>query len=481
MHLVGKVRVAEDAVRTLAATVPGRIERLFVNTTGMQVHAGDHLFEIFSPELLTAQEELLAARRRLDEVGEDASEFAVESASSALHAARKKLELWQLAPERIAEIETGGRARASLQIDAPFSGTVLERFVDQGAYVKQGEPAFVLADLSRLWVELEAFEQDLPFLRYGQRVELELDALPGRTLEGSVSFVDPGIDPATHTASVRVHVENRSGDLRPGLFVRGTSFARLDAGGHVRSADLAGKWISPMHPEVISDQPGTCSVCGMDLVRVEELGLVDSGPASDPVVVQRDAVLWTGRRSLVYVEVEPGVYEVRSVELGPRAGEHFVLLSGVEEGERVVTRGAFRIDSEMQIRSKPSMLDQPGEVREEVLPVRYSPEHDAVWRDVLEATRALSADEPGPASRAFEHLEESARTALETESGPDAVRAALRELHRAAEAIAGTEGLEPMRAGLESVTERGAVLARARGQSKRRTAAHCLLPDGGRR
>ena len=481
VRLVGTVEVAEDAVRTIAATIPGRIERLFVNTTGMQVSAGDHLFEIFSPELLTAQEELLGARRQLDELAPDASEFLTQSARRALEAAREKLVLWQLTPERIAEIERGGEALRSVQIDAPFSGTVIRRDVEQGAYVVQGEPVFEVADLSRLWLELEAYEQDLPFLRYGQRVDVGAEALPGQRFAGTISFVEPMIDRATRTASIRVHVENPRGELKPGMFVRAEAFARLDADGTVRGGELTGKWISPMHPEIVADGPGQCTVCGMDLVPAEQLGLVSQGPFADPVVVPRGAVMWTGARSLVYVEVEAGVYEAREVELGPRAGEHHVVLEGLELGERVVARGAFRIDSEMQIRAKPSMLSQPGEERSEPASVPFSDAHDALWRDYLAVSRALAGDELEAAGDALGRLQESARIALEAEAGPDDVRAALRRVADAAEAVDAEVDVETLRAAFEPITEAGRALldvAGNRSSESLRTAYCPMAADG---
>jgi Cu(I)/Ag(I) efflux system membrane fusion protein len=164
---------------------------------------------------------------------------------------------------------------------------------------------------------------------------------------------------------VRVNVPNPEGKLKPEMFVRGEVRAQVAEGGQVVAPDLAGKWISPMHPWIVKDGPGTCDVCGMKLVPAEELGYVSAETVAReaPLVIPRSAALVTGPRAVVYVEVpdqEEPTYEGREIVLGPRAGDYYLVREGLQEGELVVTNGAFKIDSEIQIQAKPSMMMPAG-------------------------------------------------------------------------------------------------------------------------
>ena len=160
-----------------------------------------------------------------------------------------------------------------------------------------------------------------------------------------------------------MNVPNPDGKLKPGMFVRGIVASRLAEDGKVYAPEFAGKWISPMHPEVVKDGPGDCDVCGMDLVPAEELGYVDNATEGAPVIVPTSAVLRTGKRAVVYVakpDAERPTYEGREIVLGPRAGDHYLVAAGLDAGERVVTHGAFKIDSALQIQAKPSMMNPEG-------------------------------------------------------------------------------------------------------------------------
>jgi Cu(I)/Ag(I) efflux system membrane fusion protein len=411
VRLVGKVDYDETLLRTISAWVGGRLERLFVDYTGVPVAEGDHLVSLYSPELLSAQEELLAARERLKTTEGEASAFLAESNRRAWRAAREKLLLWGLTEAQVAAIEARGSAEDRVMLTSPTSGVVIDKFVDQGAYVTTGTPIYRIASLDRLWVRLDAYEQDLAWLRQGQEVELSVEALPGETFRGTIAYIDPFVDERTRTAKVRVNVANHDRRLKPGMFVRGVALARLGAGGVVLGRHLAGKWVSPMHPEVVKDGPGACDVCGMDLVRAEALGLVDpDGGGDPPLVVPASALLVTGRRAVAYVEVPDAdgpTFEGREVVLGPRAGEDQLVVSGLVEGERVVTRGAFRLDSAMQILARPSMMSQPAEapaldaVGVGALRAALAPVVEAY----LAAQTALAADDPGAARVALGALE----------------------------------------------------------------------------
>tara|TARA_R110002095_G_scaffold206582_4_gene190764 strand:- start:1378 stop:3828 length:2451 start_codon:yes stop_codon:yes gene_type:complete len=361
VRMVGKVDYDETAVRTISAWVAGRIDRLYVDYTGVRVREGDHLVWLYSPDLLTAQEELLSAKARVQVTAGESSEFLASSNLDAYTSSREKLLLWGLTEEQVQEIEDRGTASDRVMLTSPSTGVVIDKMLDEGAYVQTGSHIYRVADLSQLWLRLDAYEQDLAWVRHGQGVVVEVEALPGETFEGTISYIDPYIHEHTRTAKVRVNVDNSDGRLKPGMFVRAVANARLGAGGVVLDRHLAGKWVSPMHPEVVKDEPGQCDVCGMDLVRAEDLGLVPELPATTvrPIVVPSTAVLVTGKRAVVYIEVpgtEEPTFEGREVVLGPRAGDEYLVFEGLEEGERVVVHGAFRIDSSMQILAKPSMM-----------------------------------------------------------------------------------------------------------------------------
>jgi Cu(I)/Ag(I) efflux system membrane fusion protein len=265
-----------------------------------------------------------------------------------------------LLPEQIDAIIAHGSPSDHFTLKAPLGGVVVAQNVKEGSYVKTGEPLFRIVDLSRLWLQMEAYESDLPWLHFGQEVTFTVEAHPGRTFSGQISFIAPEIDARSRTATVRVNVTNPNELLKPGMFARGTVESRLAATGTVQLPDLRGKWVSPMHPEVVKDAPGDCDVCGMALVPAESLGLVREAPPEAPLLVPASAVLITGRRGVVYVslpETEMPTFQGREIELGPRAGEHYLVASGLEEGERVVTHGAFKIDSALQIQAQPSMMN----------------------------------------------------------------------------------------------------------------------------
>ncbi|MDQ8209433.1 efflux RND transporter periplasmic adaptor subunit [Coraliomargarita sp. SDUM461003] len=350
IRLVGKLDYDETLEKSLTARFPARIDELFVNYTGIPVAKGDHLAKVYSPDLLSAQRELLTSYR-------------ADPNSSITRAAREKLRLWDLVPEQIDAILESGEAKDHFILKAPIGGVVVAKHVKEGDYVKTGESLFKIVDLSRLWAYLDAYESDLPWLRYGQDVSFSVEAIPGEIFHGQVAFIEPEVNRKTRTVPIRVNVPNPDSKLKPGMFVRAIVASRLAEGGKVYAPDMAGKWISPMHPEIVKDGPGQCDVCGMDLVRAEELGYVDNAAENAPIIVPSSAVLRTGKRAVVYVEkpnAERPTYEGREVVLGPRAGDYFLVAAGLDAGERVVTNGAFKIDSALQIQAKPSMMNPQG-------------------------------------------------------------------------------------------------------------------------
>jgi Cu(I)/Ag(I) efflux system membrane fusion protein len=234
----------------------------------------------------------------------------------------------------------------------------------EGMYVNTGTPIYTVADLSQVWVRLDAYESDLPWIRYGQTLTFSTEAYPGEVFKGWISFIAPMLDPRTRTVKVRVNVPNPDGRLKPEMFVHALVTSQIAQGGKVMDPNMAGEWICPMHPSVVKDEKGTCDICGMDLVTTESLGYVAAEAAGPlPLVIPATAPLITGKRAVVYVkqpDTELPMFEGREVVLGPRAGDYYVVVSGLSEGELVVTHGNFKIDSALQIQAKPSMMNPEG-------------------------------------------------------------------------------------------------------------------------
>lgn len=285
--MFGKVVPAETRTAVISAWDDGRIDRLFADSTGMEIQKGDVLAELYSPALISAQQELIQAVQHSDD--------------RMINILREKLRRLGIDEKQIAEIQQQSEPSERLIILAPAAGTVLMKNISEGDYVKRGQPLYRLADLSTVWLELQAYESDLPQIQTGQTAMIE-----PLGIQGTVEFVDPVVDPKNRTAAVRVVAENPNGALRPEMLVR----AKIHAPG-----DSAAVLI----------------------------------PASAPLI--------TGERAIVYVEIAENIFEGREVELGPRAGDQIVIESGIAAGEMVVVNGAFRIDAAMQISGRPSMMN----------------------------------------------------------------------------------------------------------------------------
>jgi len=367
VRLVGKLAVNETALAVLSARVGGRLDRLYVDYTGLKVRAGDHMAEIYSPQLFHAQEELIVAVESARRFAGNPDESLQKISHSTVVAARKKLALYGLTEEQMVEIVENGEPSEQITLNAPIGGTVIHRNAVEGQYVVEGAPLYTIADLSQLWLELDVYESDLPWLRYGQEVDFEVDAWPGESFRGEITFLDPVLDPETRTVHVRVEIDNRDGRLRPEMYVRAKLQTMIHGSGEPTPVDLSEKWMCPMHPEIISDSEGECPICDMPLESSESLGYVaDMTNHGPPLLIPISAPLLTGDRAIVFVQ-RPGeelhgasIFEARDIVLGPRAGDFFVVTEGLEEGELVVSRGAFTIDSELQLRGKPSMMAPKG-------------------------------------------------------------------------------------------------------------------------
>ena len=302
VRLYGKVQADERLLQSQVAHVPGRIERLYVNFTGESVEKDQILATIYSPELITAQQELLETAKTK------------QTQPAIYEAAKGKLLQWKLTDNQISKIEESGTVENTVNILSNTRGIVTSRRVNTGDYVSQGSVLFDVTDLSKVWVLFDAYESDLQFLSKGEKITFTLQAFPGADYSGNIVFIDPVIDPVTRVAKVRVEAGNKSGSLKPEMF----------ASGIVSSA--------------LSEY-------------------------SDNLAIPKSAVLWTGKRSIVYVK-QPGtdepVFKLREIELGPDLGESYVIISGLSEGEKIVTSGTFSVDAAAQLEGKPSMMNPRG-------------------------------------------------------------------------------------------------------------------------
>jgi Cu(I)/Ag(I) efflux system membrane fusion protein len=299
VRLYGKVQADERKVQSQISQFSGRIEKLLISFTGEMVHTGQPLAIIYSPELITAQQELL-------ETG------AMKKSQPGIYeAARDKLRQWKLTDQQIDNIEISGKVQENFEILSTTEGIVITRRVNKGDNVNRGTVLFDIADLSDVWIMFDAYESDLQFLIIGDRINFTIQALPGFNFSGRISFIDPVINPVTRVAKVRVEVKNKSGDLKPEMFVTGIARTRLDN-------------------------------------------------YSNSFIIPSSAVLWTGKRSVVYVKqltFENPVFKMREVELGPSLGDSYIVINGLYEGEEIVTQGTFSVDAAAQLAGKPSMMN----------------------------------------------------------------------------------------------------------------------------
>ncbi|HLB72920.1 MAG TPA: efflux RND transporter periplasmic adaptor subunit [Sedimentisphaerales bacterium] len=364
IRMVGKIDYDEARVKDITAWVPGRIDRLYVDFKGIRVNKGDHMVYLYSQQLLEDQQALLAAVEAERNARPDSNSFLDKLKFANADAVRKRLQLRGLTDEQIADIEKAGKTVDHITIYAPMGGIVIDKHKTEGTWVDTGMPIFTIADLSELWVKLDAYESDVVWIRYGQEVEFATEAYPGELFKGRICFIDPVLSAKTRTVKLRVNVANSDGKLKPEMFVRAIVRAQVAQGGTIMDPEMAGKWICPMHPSVVKTQKDVCDICGMDLVTTESLGYVKvDTPNEAPLVIPASAALITGKRAVVYVKLpdsEKPTFEGREIVLGPRAGDFYIVTSGLTEGETVVTNGNFKIDSALQIQAKPSMMNPQG-------------------------------------------------------------------------------------------------------------------------
>jgi len=300
IRMTGKVQVDQRKIYVQPSHIPGRIEHLSVQFEGEYVKKGQPIARVYSPDLISAQEELLEALETK------------KSNPQLVEAAREKLRKWKFTSQQIANIEQEGTVQEHMTIQADVGGIVHKQMVREGDYVKKGTRLFHIAQIDRVWVMFDAYQEDVPFVQEGDRIEFNVSSIPGKTFSSRVTFVDPVMDEQSRVAKIRTEASNVNGMLKPGMFAKGVlKSARTDQG--------------------------------------KEL------------ILPKSAVMWTGERSVVYVRKqnqEKPVFLMRQVVLGPSLGDSYIIKEGLREGEQVVTNGTFAIDAAAQLADKPSMMNQ---------------------------------------------------------------------------------------------------------------------------
>lgn len=300
IRLYGKVQADERLLQNQVAHIGGRIEKLFVNFTGESIRKGQLLALIYSPDLITAQQELIEAAK------------SKQAQPEIYDAAMQKLMQWMLTERQIAQIESSGKVKTDFEVYSNTSGIVTARRVNAGDHVSEGSVLFDVSNLSSVWVMFDAYESDLAFLKTGNAISFTIQALPGINFTANIKFIDPVIDPVNRVAKVRVEVNNPGGKLKPEMFATGIVKANLNE-------------------------------------------------FKNKLVIPRSAVLWTGKRSIVYIKQPDSkeiTFRMREIELGPMLGNSYVVENGLNEGEEIVTDGTFSVDAAAQLAGKPSMMNR---------------------------------------------------------------------------------------------------------------------------
>ncbi len=360
VRAVGKLQYDEASLKTITAYVGGRLDHLYADFTGVFVKKGEPLAMLYSPDLYSAQVEYLLAQKSVDHASPGVLPSVAQANRNLLQNARQQLLERGMTEAQIIELESQGKADSRLHLNSPMSGTVIQKMAVEGQYVKTSDPIYQLADLSTVWLMLELFPEDAACIGYGEKVEAEVQSHPGKKFTGRVAFIDPNVDERTRTIGVRVALPNVEGLLKVGDFA--TAFLRIPAaaGPQLRRYDqqLANKWISPRFPNQIFDQPGKCPISNLDLVHATQFGFADQPQEqTQSVSVPRSAVLMAGKNSVVYVETEPGRFEIRRVVLGHQSGGQIAIHDGINPGEKIAIKGNFLIDSQMQLAGNPSLIN----------------------------------------------------------------------------------------------------------------------------
>ena len=297
--LSGKITENEKNNALQTTHFSGRIEKLYIETTGQKVRSGQKLALIYSPELVTTQKEFLTAIKSKD------------SDPTLYNAVKNKLKLWKLSAAQINSIESSNRIITNFPVYATVSGIVSKKMINEGEYVKKGQGLFNIANLNTVWADFDAYEKQLSAIKVGDKISITTNAKPNKVIEAKITFIDPILNTKTRTVIVRTVLNNSKGELKPGMFVAGTL-----------SKTSANK------------------------------------KATQTLMVPKTAVMWTGKRSLVYIKTSPDepVFEMREVVLGASFGDLYEIEEGLTVHDEIVTNGTFTVDAAAQLQSKRSMM-----------------------------------------------------------------------------------------------------------------------------
>ncbi|MBI3047836.1 MAG: FixH family protein [Acidobacteria bacterium] len=307
IRTVGVVRYDETRLADVNLKLEGWIRDLYVDYTGKLVQRGDPLFTIYSPELLTTQQEYLLALKTRDQLRGSQIADAREYADRLVESARTRITLWDLPPDQMRALDETREPQTTVTFRSPVGGYVIEKAALQGMHVMPGQTLFKIADLSRVWVEADIYEQDMPVLKVGQRATVTLDAYPGERFTGRAIYIYPFVEENTRTVKVRFEFANRSGRLKPGMYAN----VSLDA------------------------------------------------PLGMSTTIPSNALLDSGTRQLVFVAEGDGYFQPRDVKVGQRLGDRVQILEGLKPGEQVAVGATFFLDSESQLRAAVQSFESP--------------------------------------------------------------------------------------------------------------------------
>jgi len=309
IRTVGRVDYDEKRIVTVSPKIGGWIEDLYVDFTGRFVKKGEPLLTIYSPELVSTQEEYLIALRAKKDLAKSSFPEVAGSGESLAESAKRRLKLWDITDDQIKALEESGQVKKTLTLHSPFSGFVLEKAAYKGMNVMPGVALFKLADLSVVWLYADIYEYELPFIRLGQEASIQLSYIPAETFRGKAIYIYPSLNPETRTAKVRFEIPNSHERLKPEMYANVEIKVRL----------------------------------------------------GQKLAVPEGAIIDTGLRQLAIVDKGSGYFEPREVKVGAKVDNYYEVIKGLKAGERVVTSANFLIDSESKLKEAVAgMASMPG-------------------------------------------------------------------------------------------------------------------------
>lgn len=351
VRAAGMVAYDETRVANIQSKTAGWIERLYVNATGQRVKKGDYLLEIYSPDLVATEEEFLLAARNRDATKNSPVKEVAGRGEEMYEAAKKRLEYLDVPEHQIHDMEMKNKVFKTLHIHSPFNGVVVQKMVTEGMQVSPGMTLYTVADLSKVWVLAEVYEYEMQEVAQGAHVKMTLEAYPGKTFTGMVTYLYPFLEKETRTVKVRIEFDNPRGELKPDMYA-----------------------------------------------RVE----IASAGARNGLAVPKEAVIRGGKRDMVIVALGGGSYAPREVTLGIEAEGYHEILNGVKEGETVVTSAQFLIDSESSLKESMQKLIGGGGTNDAAAPVIAPASTDHAGHDVP-ATSKTKTPQSTPAHAGSGH------------------------------------------------------------------------------